>query len=369
MTMKRAFATLVLAAAVSSLAACSSSDGASTDAPAKTDAEYQKDSVQGMHDTLLTDIDGLLAAAKKLQAAAPVTPGRGWDKAQDAAAIEAMKAAWVEARSAYERIEGALAPIFPDVDASIDARYDDFLADLGQAGDGDLFDDSGVTGLHAVERILYSDTTPAHVVEFEQTIPGYKAAAFPATEEEATEFRDKLCAKLIADAQTFHDQWQPANIDIAVAFQGLISLMNEQREKVNKASTNEEESRYSQRTMADLRDNLAGTKRAYAIFQPWIVTKPAPKPGDKSGRDTDAAITAGFAKLDELYAQYPDPAIPQPPATWAAESPSPQDLATPFGQLFTGVRDAVDPNKDGSVVDEMNLAADVLGFPQFAEGQ
>jgi iron uptake system component EfeO len=346
--------------------ACSSSG---SPAPAKSDDQLKQETVAGMHDTLLGDIDALVAAAKEIQAAAPVTPGRGWDKAQDGAAIEATKAAWIKARSAYERVEGALAPIFPDIDASIDARYDDFLADLGGAGDDDLFDDVGVTGLHAVERILYSDTIPSHVVEFEKTIAGYKPAAFPATEQESSDFKNKLCAKMIADAQTFHDQWQPAKIDVAVAFQGLVSLMNEQREKVNKASTNEEESRYSQRTMADLRDNLAGTKRAYGVFKPWLVTKGSPAPGVDDGAATDAKIAGDFAALDALYARFPDPAIPQPPDTWAAESPSPQDLATPFGQLYSGVHDAVDPNKTGSVVDEMNKAATILGFPQFVEGR
>ena len=56
--------------------------------------------------------------------------------------------------------------------------------------------------------------------------------------------------------------------------------MNEQREKVVKASTaTEEESRYAQRTMADIRDNLAGTKNAYALFQAL-----APLEGGRHGR-------------------------------------------------------------------------------------
>ena len=100
-----------------------------------------------------------------------------------------------------------------------------------------------------------------------------------------------------------------------------MSLVEEQREKVLKASTNEEESRYSQRTMTDLRDNLVGTKAAYAIFQPWITAK-------AGGADLDRGILAGFASLDAAYAAVSGEAIPEPPATWSAENPTAADLQT-----------------------------------------
>src|SRR5262249_29257539 len=162
---------------------------------------------------------------------APLTSGRGWDAAQDGAAIAAMKDAWVRARNAYEHVEGAFVSLFPDIDNSLDARYDDFMTQLiGTGGDSNLFDDKGGTGLHAVERILYSSTTPQRVVDFEKTLPGYVAARFPNSAAEASDFKTKLCAKVVADAGELRAQWTPAKIDIAVAFQGLNSLMNEQRE-------------------------------------------------------------------------------------------------------------------------------------------
>ncbi len=65
-----------------------------------------------------------------LQAAAPTPTGRGWDTTLDATAIANMKLTWIRCRTSYEHIEGALAPIFPDIDISIDARYDDFLVDV-----------------------------------------------------------------------------------------------------------------------------------------------------------------------------------------------------------------------------------------------
>ena len=68
-------------------------------------------------------------------------------------------------------------------------------------------------------------------------------------------------------------QWQGAALDIPGAYQGLVDLMNEQREKVNNASAGFEESRYAQVTMADLRNNFAGTTAAWALFHEWLDTK------------------------------------------------------------------------------------------------
>jgi iron uptake system component EfeO len=324
-----------------------------------TDAEQQKKIADGMHASLLADIRALKAAAQELKATAPVTPGRGWDPGADAQAITAMKARWYEARTAYEHIEGAIAPLFPDVDAAIDERYDGFLEGLGATGDQNLFDGAGVTGMHAVERILWSDSIPAGVTRVESTLPGYRAAAFPATEKEAKDFRDQLVTQLIADVQNLEEQWSPAKIDLAGAFQGLEDLMSEQREKVNNASNNLEESRYSQRTMRDLRDNLDGTRTIYALFQPWLKTKN----GAHQGAEVDQAITAGFDALATAYGEVTGEAIPPPPSTWSAEAPSITDLQTPFGKLWSKVRDATDPGKDGSVVDQMSDAGALMGFP------
>jgi iron uptake system component EfeO len=328
---------------------------------AKTDDDYAKDVVAGMRSSLADDLEGMAAGAAELCAAAPTPTGRGWDPIMDGAAILAMKTAWIKTRKGYERTEGALAPIFPDIDFTIDARYDDFLTMLGPDGDPDYFDGEGVTGMHAVERILYAPEIPQPVIDFEKTLPGYAAAAFPAREEQAKAFKTGLCAKMVTDAEALRDQWAGATgYDLGAAFQGLIGLMNEQKEKVNKAASSEEESRYSQRTLADLRDNLAGSKEVYALFQPWILAK-------DGGDALDAEVQAGFAKLDALYSAVQGDFIPQPPATWSSENPSAEDLATPFGMLYSGVREAVDPNRAGSIVDQLNQAAVLMGFPASRE--
>ena len=363
-------AIVVAASSTGLIAGCSSSSNAASpggasdagsDAAVLTDDQYRAQVVQGMHDQLLTDINGQLTAAQAIASAAPSSLA-GWS---DSSQIDAMKAAWLQGRNSYEHSEGAIAPLFPDIDRSIDARYDDFLASL-PTGDSDLFDDQGVTGMHGIERILYVAQTPVNVVSFESTLPGYKAAALPSTEQEASEFKTKLCAKLIADVTQLQSQWQPATINVAIAYQGLVALMNEQREKVNKAASSEEESRYSQRTMADLRDNLDGTKTVYAIFEPWLLSKTSSDP-TKDGPTIDGKIQTGFQKLNDAYTQVQGDAIPAVPTTWSSEQPSASDLQTPFGQLYSRVHDAVDPNTDGSVVFEMNAVAALLGFPLFSQ--
>lgn len=320
-----------------------------------SDTDYKTDVVNGMHDSIEVDLQSLIDSAKALQTAAP---DHAWDATADAAAITAMTDAWRNARVAYEHVEGATAPIFPDEDVSMDERYDGFLAELGPDGDANPFDDQGVTGMHAIERIVFSPTIRQEVIDFEAMLPGYQPAAWPATAQEATDFKTKLCQKLIDDAQKLHDEWTPSNIDAGAAFQGLIGLMNEQKEKINLAATGEEESRYANWTLFDLHNNLAGTRKIYDLFQPWIQSK---------GGDEDDNIQLGFGKLDGLYNATSGDSLPPVPPTWSSDNPSATDLATPFGMMWTGVHEAVDPTADGSIVFEMNEAAVELGFPQFVE--
>jgi iron uptake system component EfeO len=353
--MNRTLRTFAALALLLDLTGCSSSSDQDSG-----DAAFEASVRSGVHDTLLADMNDLLQASSDLQADAPLPTGRGWDATLDADAIAKMKADWARARSAYERMEGAVAPIFPDLDHSLDARYDDFLSALGGFGDADPFDGKGITGMHAVERILYADAIPQRVVDFEDKLPGYAVATFPATEQEAAEFETGLCGKLVADASELQSEWGPSRIDLGSSFKGLISLMNEQHEKVSKAATGEEESRYSQRTMADIRDNLSGTQVVYELFQPWLVTK-------AGGHEIDAAIEQGFASLTQTYAMFPGDTIPEPPATWSSFNPTADDLTTPFGQLFAAVEAAVDPEQAGSVVSQMNDAATALGLPEFKD--
>jgi iron uptake system component EfeO len=321
----------------------------------KSDAEYRAETATAMHDALVVDLGQVVKAVTELQAAAPLVDDRGWDEAADAAAITTMRAAWFRARNAYEHVEGAIAPLFPDLSNALDSRYEDQLATLGAAGDPYLFDDKGVRGLDAVERILYADATPAHVVAFERALVGYHAAAFPANEAEARDFKHRLCQKLVDDATALAARWNAEPIDVRLAFGGLVSLVTEQSEELERAAEGAEESRYSQKSMEALRANLEGTEAISGLFREWLV-------GKSGGSDLDQKIIDGLHQIEAQYAAVDGLAIPQPPATWNSSSPSPQDLATPFGQLYTAVSAEVDPNRAGTLPWQMLREADLLGI-------
>lgn len=312
-----------------------------------------------MHQLLLVDVQGLNQAALDLQAAAPSPPDRGWGdptNASDQAAIAPMKDAWDRARYYWERAESTLGEAFPSLDDSIDSRYEDLLmANAGQ--DADLFDGAGVTGMHAIERILYAPGPPA-VAAYEGSLAGYQPAAWPADARQAAELKAGLCQKLVDDSKSLLDEWGKRSTDLPSVLSGLTGLMSAQAEKVGLAVSHQEESRYSQKTMSDLRFNLAGTKDIYALFGSWLATMP-------SGATLNMAVLTSLNGLDLTYSSVGGDSIPPPPLTWSSLNPTPDDQQSPFGKLFVAVVQDVDPSRSGSAVDAMNHVAQALGLPLF----
>jgi iron uptake system component EfeO len=326
----------------------------------KSDASFEAEIVTGMHQLLLTNVQALNRAARDLQGAAPTPADRGWD-ATDRTAIDTMKEAWGRMRAAWEAAEGVLASVvqFQGLDGSLDGRYEDFLAQLGPAGDPDPFDGQGVTGMHAIERILYAPIIPPGVVAQESTLASYQPAAWPATPAQAAELKAGLCEQLVSDSQLLIDGWRPLVTDLPGVFEGLTALMHEQEEKVSLAASHEEESRYAQRTLGDLRDNLTGTRAVYDLFVPWLGTK-------RGGLTVDESVQLAFERLDQTYGQVEGDAIPPPPTGWNSALPSVADQQTPFGRLYVSVVLEVDPTRVGSAVDAMNHVAQMLGLPLFS---
>lgn len=305
---------------------------------------------------LLRNVKDFGRAAVDLQQAAPVSVERGWDAELDAPAIAAMRESWFRGRAAYELVEGALAPIFPESDTATDFRYDDFLGVIGSAGDSRPFDDQGVIGMHAIERILWSRSMPKDALAFEQALPGYRPAAFPASSAEAREFKDKLAARLVSDVRKLEAELAPLELDIAFAFRGLIDLTAEQLEKVDRASTGREESRYALTTMRDLRANREGCLQAYAIFRPWLLAK--------GHAALDKKVEQAFARLEAAYDAVPGDSIPRPPEGWSGIEPRAEHAVTPFGKLFFVVQRETDDTRPDSLSASLLGVADALGLPK-----
>lgn len=299
-----------------------------------------------------TELDALHAAAVDLAAAAPAPDADGWSATEDRAAIEAMREAWVRARVAYEHIEGAIAVLFPHLDVSTDERYDGFIE---LAPDAALFDGDGVTGMHAIERVLWADAHPPQVIAFESALEHYVPARFPETEAEARAFVEGLAQRLIDDVETMRRDFAPLALDDASAFRGVIGSMAEQLEKVTLAATGEDESRYSQITLGDMRANLEGGRAIYGAFGDWVRAE--------GGGDVDARVIAGMDRIGDAYAALDGDSLPPVPEGWNPSAPDAAHLETPYGALFVLLSRESDPLESGSLVADMDAAAETIGIP------
>jgi len=319
--------------------------------------DHQAEAILEVKTFIDTELDALAAAAEALAAAAPAADADGWTAATDATAVNAMKAEWKKARISYEKVEGAIAVLFPDLDAATDERYDGFVE---TEKDTNLFDDLIVTGVHGIERVLWADSHPSHVVEFESELPNYVAAAFPADATQSGDYKTKLAAKLVVDCKKMRDDFAGLALDSASAFRGVIGSVEEQLEKVKLASTGEDESRYAAHTLADMRANLAGGLAVYEAFAHWLGTK-------EGGAALDTKIRAGFARVKAAYDENSGEGIPAVPSGFNPDSPSTEHLATPYGKLFDLLSKESDPANTAGLVFDMLAAADLLGVPRLAE--
>jgi iron uptake system component EfeO len=328
-------------------AACSEESSGAT--PEEQATLEVKDYVSG-------ELVALADAALRLQEAAPDPDDDGWNPDDDAEAVDAMRAAWAEARDRYERVEGAIAVLFPNLDVYTDERYDGFIE---EGADENLFDGEGVTGMHGIERILWADAHPANVVAFESALEGYVPAAFPASEDEAAAFKDELAQRLVDDTETMRDDFEPLALDASSAFRGVIGSLEEQLEKVSLAATAEDESRYAQRTLDDMRANLEGGEKTYAAFRDWVI--------EEAGEDVDESVRDGFAEIEATYDAIDGAAIPEVPDGFNPDDPSDADLETPYGELYVLLTEQADPGSATSLVSAMLEAADAMGIPELPE--
>jgi iron uptake system component EfeO len=309
--------------------------------------------VNDVKDYVGSELSALATSVTNLGAAAPAADADGWNRTDDTSSVDNMKQAWREGRAHYERIEGAIAVIFPNYDESYDQRYDGFAA---QATDVNLFDGDGVTGNKAVERILWSDAVPQSVLNFEQALSGYVAPAFPADEAQANDYKGSLVARAASDTAAMRDEFEPLSLELETAYRGVLGSIEEQLEKVNLAGTGEDESRYAQHTLADMRFNLEGGRAILGKFTPMF---------DAAGSDgaaVRARIEEGFARVDAAYSAISGDAIPAVPDDFDPAAPGTSD----YGVLFALLQQETDLSNDASLAAAINDGAGRLGLPELA---
>src|SRR6185369_13830542 len=127
----------------------------------------------------------------------------------------------------------------------------------------------------------------------------------------------------------------------------------EQIEKIIRVAQGDDESRYSQNTLADMRANLAGGRTNYGAFRDWLRTRP-------NGIALDTGIIAGFARVQALYDNNATDTLPPVPAGFDPAAPTPEQLDTPYGRIFAGLRVESDPMLTDSLVGQMSAAADAM---------
>lgn len=204
------------------------------------------------------DLVGPLAEYKVYvtgEVAALLDGTRQFAAAVKAGRLDEAKALYAPTRVHYERIE-PVAELFSDLDASIDAREDDFE-------DGPK--DPTWTGFHRLERLLFKD--------------GKTEGAAP--------FADKL----LADVTELQSRLK----DLTVAPKDMVGGAAALIEEVAATKLSGEEDRYSRTDLYDFQANVDGAQKIVTLLRPLL-------------QKQDAALLKrtddNFAKVDALLAKY-----------------------------------------------------------------
>ncbi|WP_205596200.1 iron uptake system protein EfeO [Modicisalibacter sp. 'Wilcox'] len=189
-------------------------------APARADVEPEA-LVEPVADYKLYVLDNLDAF---------VGHARDFTRAIEAGDLERARSLYAPTRVYYERIE-PVAELFADLDASIDAREDDYEKGV---------DDPDFTGFHRLEYGLFK----------RQTTDGLAPYA----------------KRLMSDVQDLESRVQGLTFPPARVVGGAAALM----EEVAATKVSGEEDRYSHTDLWDFQGNVDGSQKIFALFRPLI---------------------------------------------------------------------------------------------------
>jgi iron uptake system component EfeO len=316
------------------------------------DAAREEEAIASTRALLVVHAETLHDSVVALCAAAPAPAEGGWVHPRDDAAIKAMMASWQEARLGYDGLAGVMSRLPPERALDLDARYEQAL----EAGpDPDPFDQRGFIGLHALERVLWAERVPAAVLAYEGTLEGALAPAFPASKDEATRFRDELCARAVEDTGAVEGEVEALSLDALEAYAIVDRLADGQIDMLSEAGEQREASRYAGFTLADLRARLSTAAAVQAAFRPWLGTK-------STGPHVDEEVQSALDRLDKQYAAYGTDALPAPPEGWSNTAFSEEALKSPFGRLYAVVVNETNSDLDGSLTHSWHECATLLGI-------
>jgi iron uptake system component EfeO len=172
--------------------------------------------------------------------------------------IEKAKAMYAPARVHWERSE-PIAELFSDLDASMDAREDDYAKKA---------DDPAFSGYHRLEKALFKDNSTAGMKPYAE--------------------------KLMEDSLTLKQRIAEMPIEAKDMVGGAGVLI----EEVAATKVTGEEDRYSRTDLWDFNANLEGSKKIVELLQPLV---------QKNDPALYSKINQNFAQIDQVLATYKAP--------------------------------------------------------------
>lgn len=217
-----------------------------------------------------TDLVGPLAEYKfyvSLQTRSLLENTQAFTDAIRAQDLDKAKALYEQAREPYERIE-PVAELFSDLDASIDAREDDFAKGV---------EDPAFSGFHRIEYLLWEQQDTA--------------AAAP--------FADQLDADVADLAERIRALPFPPEKVVG----GAAALV----EEIAASKLSGEEDRYARTDLADFQANIDGANKILSLFRPLLTKADAPltKRVDSNMQRVETTLAA-YRKEDGSFAPYND---------------------------------------------------------------
>lgn len=312
-----------------------------------TDAEAV---ARDLRDFLRARLSDLPAEAVVLQGLAPQ---QQWQQSTNPVDVDNMRQSWKRQRDAWRQSESVVRVLQPEVAEAVALTYDEAMR--GLAEESNPFDGVGFVGLHAVERILWGPTyfAPAQtggeppesaIFLFEEAeVPGYFEPTYPAVGVQSTEFKFQLVERLIEDLRAPSATGAVEGISADAGWWVLRDAVALLDARVRPNGIGADTSRYSQSSLVDLREGLAGARTLMRVLRPWV-------DGAPNGAGVGAEIDAGFDRVQAALDGTPGDAMPLIPEAWAVP-PTPTDAATDYGQLWTAI------TTESNVDDPASLAA------------
>lgn len=193
-----------------------------------------------------------------------VTDTKAFTDAVRAGSIEQAKALYSKARTHYERIE-PIAELFSDLDASIDAREDDFAKGVN---------DPSFTGFHKLEYAIWN----------QGDMSNEKAIA------------DKLDKDVLDLQQRIRDlPFPPSNV-----VGGAAALI----EEVAASKLSGEEDRYAHTDLDDFNANIEGAQKIVKLFKPLMEKIDAPLQKRIDDNLKTVSETLAHYKKDDGFESY-----------------------------------------------------------------